>query len=180
MAATVKYAVPSGVHDDSVMSLALAVHAFHSSRGMILGLVDLMKHRARQIAEGVRDMFGELVAPKPEPVRKPKPLLVKQETRVEGFETWQRTGRAPACKACGNTSTRFNELREVSCNQCHSIDGVPPPPVAENGLCWVPDCGLPLRQIANVWYCMNHGQAPILQSVPRGATFRDLKRSRCG
>ena len=179
--ATVKYAVPSGVHDDAVMSLALAVHGWHESRGTVLGLVALLKNRAKQIADGVREnVFGELIAPKPKPVRVPKPVLVKQETRVEGFETWQKTGRAPACKACGNTSTRFNELRQVFCNQCAAIDGVACAPVRSDGLCWIPDCGLKMRQVSGVWYCMNHGQAPLTQSVPRGATFRDLKRSRCG
>ena len=52
---SVRYAAPTNQNDDAVMSLALAVHGWRKSRGALLGLVDLLKRRAEQIAEGVRD-----------------------------------------------------------------------------------------------------------------------------
>lgn len=171
---------PPGSHDDvanAVAGVLCQVLAWNVTGQ--LGLVDLIKRRAKEISEGIRDWTGELVRPKPEPIRIPKPIIAaKQETRVAGFELWQRTGRAPACKACGNGATRFNELRQVSCNQCHAVDGVPPAPVPANGLCWVPDCGLKLQWSGGVQRCMNHGQVPRTANPPRGATFAELRRGR--
>jgi hypothetical protein len=175
----VKYSVPSGVNDDSVMSLALAVHGFHASRGALLGLVAMLKNRARQIAEGVRDAFGELTQPKPKPARVLKAIEQAKQVRVDGFEEWQRTGRAPACKVCGSSATRFNERREVFCNQCHAVNGRAPVPVVQEGMCPVADCGLTMRMVSGSWYCQNHGQQ-LAASVPRGATFAEINRSRGG
>lgn len=174
--AQVKYSVPSGVNDDAVMSLALAVHGFHSSRGMVLGLIAMLKNRAREISDGIRDTWGELTQPKPKPVRILKAMEQAKQTRVDGFEEWQRTGRAPACKACGNSSTRFNERRQAHCNQCGAVNGLAPVRI-QNNVCPVEGCGLVMRQIANEWYCQNHGQVKQ-ESVTRGATFRDLQASR--
>jgi hypothetical protein len=177
---TVRYSVPGSMNDDSVISLALAVHGWHSSRGALLGLVALLKNRAKQIAEGVRDTFGELVnrpAPKPIVIRKPVEAL-KVEARSEGFLEWQRTGRAPVCKACGNSSTRFNELRQVFCNQCHAVDGVVPVRVGADGLC--PKCGLVMRSVSGSWYCQNDGQLvqPDARYPVNGAKWSDVPRGR--
>lgn len=121
-----KYAVPANCHDDALFSLALATHAYRASRGWVLGLLDLLKRTAKEIGEGLRDRFGNLIhppAPKVIPVAVAKPV----ETRVDNFRTWLDTGKAPVCLACGSTATTYNELRKVRCNQCQAVDGAPRP-----------------------------------------------------
>jgi len=116
---TVRYAVPANMHDDAVMSLALATRAFRASRGMVLGVLDFFKRLVRDVRDGIRDAYGELIH-KPEPPSKPVPIVVeaKTETRVEGLKAWLEGGRAPACAACGSKSTIFIAGPRVHCNQC--------------------------------------------------------------
>lgn len=121
-----KYTAPG--HDDTVFSLALAVHAFRQSRGWVYGVLDAARRIIADIAAGIRDRYGELVH-KPSPVVPvlqpvavaPKPI----ETKVDGFRIWLDTGKAPACSACGSTATTYNEQRLVRCNQCACVDGLP-------------------------------------------------------
>lgn len=154
-----------GAHDDLANSCAGALCRVleEGSKGT-LGLVVYFK----EMFSGKRKIprsFEEAKSSKP------------TETRVEGFLEWQRTGRAPACKACGNSSTVYNELRQVRCNQCGAIDGVPLVTVADG---WCPKCGLAMRNISGSWYCQNDGHVPVSASVQHGTTFAVLNRSRGG
>ena len=186
---TTKYQAPG--HDDTTMSLALAVHAYRSNRGMVFGLIDLLKRRAKDIAEGIRDKFGELIhKPESEPIKivpfrkpePPKPVVVQENP----FETWQRTSKSPPCPACKSTATTYIAGPKLHCNNCGADEGVvPAPKPAANGTCPVVGedgkvCGLKLNTTGGVQYCQNHGQLAEDNPVPRGATFKDLKRSPYG
>jgi hypothetical protein len=122
---SIKYAVPSGSHDDALFSLALATHIYRGARGAILGVLELMKRHAKEIVEGIRDAFGELIhkpAPKPMPVLVPKPLTV---ARAEP----KREANAPCpAKDCGSTATVWrgdgNGRPMLHCNQCGADDGI--------------------------------------------------------
>ena len=180
---TIRYSVPNAMHDDCAFSLALAVHAYRSARGTVLGLLELLKRRAKEIVEGIRDKFGDLIN-KPEP--KPVPVLKQakpvEPAQVDNFQNWLRTHRAPACAACGNTATTFNELRKVFCNQCHAVDGVQPAkPIADaDGRCLVEGCGLKLVMSGGMLRCQNHGQPANQAAVVVGMSFAQLKRRRTG
>jgi len=138
---TIRYAVPNSMHDDCAFSLALATHAYRASRGAVLGMLDLLVRRAKQIAEGIRDKFGELIRkPEPKPILIPKPAA-KAETRVEGFQLWLKTGQSPACTACGFLCTTYDSARKVRCNQCGAVDGELPKTAT---IC---DCGNFLPQV---------------------------------
>jgi hypothetical protein len=170
---TIRYAVPNSMHDDCAFSLALATHAYRASRGAVLGMLDLLIRRAKQIAEGIRDKFGELVNPKPEPkpIVIPKPAA-KVATCVEGFQLWLKNGQAPACTACGATCTTFNSSRKVFCNQCHAVDGKLPE------VATICECGNFLPQvIPSGVRCGNCGwQSPT--PVIIGATFAQYNKRR--
>jgi hypothetical protein len=129
---TMRYGAPSSMHDDTVMSLALAVHGWRASRGAVLGVIDLFKRRAKEIAQGIRDAFGELIhkhQPKPVPVLARKPAITEL----------QAPARKPndPCPACGATCTyvRGNGDRRavLHCNQCGAEDGVKPGPSERPG-----------------------------------------------
>jgi hypothetical protein len=183
--AVTRYAVPSGVNDDAVMSLALAVHGFHSSRGALLGLVALLKNRAQQIAEGVRDAWGELVHPKPQPVLKPRILAVPtvEDVKAESFKKWQgrtREQAGPPCPACGSQATSYINGPRLRCNQCSAIDGVLPPKPIVADMCPVEGCNLKMTWTGGVLYCQQHGQ-PTGQDARwpvNGATFAQAEARR--
>jgi len=164
---TAKYAAPG--HDDCVMSLALAVHGFRAARGWVLGLLDLLKRKAKEVINGVRDSFGELVH-KPEPkVVAERPETIAKPAVLDNFAIWLKTNRAPACPLCKSTATTFNEQRKVRCNQCQSVDGVPlPKPV---GAC----CGNFLPQMIGGGgvRCGNCGAQSPLQGVAVGVSRSD-------
>jgi hypothetical protein len=163
---TAKYMAPG--HDDTVFSLALAVHGFRQSRGAILGLVDLLKRRAKEIAEGIRDWAGELIL---KPQLKPVAIQARtqKETRVDNYAASKKAN--DPCLNCQSTSTVVQSngtggLR-LHCNQCSADDGaLPPKPVVE-GICPVPGCGVKLQTRGGFPWCMNHGQLTF-PSVERG------------
>ncbi len=120
---TIKYAVPSNCHDDCLFSLALATHAYRASRGWVLGLLELLKRRAKDIAEGIRDVVGELLI-KPEPkVVQARPESIAKPVVLDNFEVWQRTHKTPPCAACGSPVTVYIAGKKLHCNQCGSDDG---------------------------------------------------------
>src|SRR6266851_1974291 len=165
---SIKYAVPAGSHDDALFSLALATHAYRASRGWILGLLDLLKRKAQQIVEGVRDAYGELVY-KPEPkVVQVRPETIAKPVVLGNFAIWLKTQKAPPCPLCKSTATTYNELRKIRCNQCQAIDGVPlPKPV---GAC----CGNFLPQMVSGFIrCGNCGQQFGQGAVTVGVSRRD-------
>jgi predicted phage terminase large subunit-like protein len=90
-----------------------------------LGLLDWARKCAKEIAAGVRNEFGQLLR---KPERKPEAAPAAEAnaiTRVDNFEIWLRTHRAPPCPACGNPSTVYRSRDELLCNQCgkSSING---------------------------------------------------------
>ena len=174
---SVRYSVPNGQHDDAVMSLALAAHAFRESRGAILGFVELLKKRAKEIADGVRNFVGELIhKPKPEFLPAPKPApLTQKETVVNNFKRWVEEGSAPACPACGATCTIYIAGMHILCNQCACVDGQP---VRSEITVGVNCCGNPLLQtISNSTRCGNCGQQSNMPAAT-GFSFAHLRQSR--
>jgi hypothetical protein len=111
-------------HDDLANSVAGAlceVLAWNVTGS--LGVLDWAKKIAKDVAIGLRDMYGQLInppAPKAISVAVAKPV----EMRVDNFRTWLDTSKAPPCPACGATCTVYNELRKIRCNQCQAVDGV--------------------------------------------------------
>ncbi len=167
---TIRYMAPANMHDDCVMSLALCVHGWRQSRGLVLGLLDLLKRTAKEIREGLRDFAGNLLHPAPKPVLARRPVETKPApVVVDNFAIWLKTNRAPACPACASTATTFNELRKIRCNQCQAVDGVSvPKPV---GQC----CGTFLPQVVSGSVrCGNCGA----QSPPRGVVTVTVGMSR--
>ncbi|MGB2637782.1 MAG: hypothetical protein WAN32_02415 [Candidatus Acidiferrum sp.] len=123
-----KYEAPG--HDDTVFSLALAVHGFRQNRGLVFGVLDYGKRMLAEVAAGIRDRFGELIH-KPEPVIvRTVPVAAKPvQTRVDNFRAWMQGAKAPACPACKSAATTY--LGSVlHCNQCgqDSVDGEPDAP----------------------------------------------------
>ncbi|HEY2545767.1 MAG TPA: hypothetical protein VGI46_06870 [Candidatus Acidoferrum sp.] len=133
---TIRYSVPSGSHDDCIFALALAVRAFRQNKGAILGLLDLLKKTAKQIGEGIRDAYGELIH-KPEPKARPVlvrgPVEAKPPVVVDNFKVWQATHKAPPCPACHATCTTYNAARKILCNQCGCVDGQTPTATTQCG-----------------------------------------------
>jgi hypothetical protein len=165
---TAKYMAPG--HDDTVFSLALAVHAYRDARGLVLGLVDLLKRRAKEIADGIRDAWGELIH-KPEP--KPVAIQVRaqKETRVEGKKRWEE--KVPPCPNpdCKSTCTAWHSDGKggvmVHCRQCGRDDGKDPGPNLAD-TCPVEGCGIKLQLVPGGGVrCMNHGQLTF-PSLERG------------
>jgi hypothetical protein len=156
---TAKYMAPG--HDDTTFSLALAVHAYRSARGLVLGMLDFLKRRAKEIAEGVRDLYGELIHPEPKPAPVPVPVRVQKETRVEGKVRWQE--KVPPCPACKSECTAWHADGRgglmVHCRQCGRDDGKDPGPNLAD-TCPVPDCGIKLQTRGGNRWCQNHGIFP--------------------
>jgi hypothetical protein len=163
---SIRYAVPSGSHDDALFSLALATHVYRASRGAVLGLLALLKRKAKEISEGIRDTFGELVhKPAPKLVAVAQKPAAAKPVVVDNFAVWLKTNKAPACPACGNTSTTYNAARKIFCNQCHAVNGELPQTAT---IC---DCGNFLPQfVAGVTRCGNCGwqsAAPAVAGMSR-------------
>jgi hypothetical protein len=167
---SIRYAVPNGLNDDALFSLALATHLYRASRGFVLGLIDFFKRAAREIVEGIRRPDGELVD-KPVP-RLPPPVVPPKPKVVDNFAEWLITNRAPACKACGSQATTYHADRKVFCNQCHAIDGVPP---EQSKQC----CANYLPQVtAGGIKCGNCGHQQANNAAVIGMSRRDYGRNR--
>ncbi len=103
---SIKYSAPPNATDDCVFALALAVHAWHSERSAVLGMVLLMQRRAEEIAEGVRDFFSELIH-KPQP--KPLPQVVAKAAIIRSEGPPKKTN--DPCPNCKSTSTVWMSSR---------------------------------------------------------------------
>ena len=116
-----------GAHDDLSNSCAGALcRALEESSKGILGMSLLFEKYTREISQGIRNAYGELIhkpAPKAVVIRNPV-----EDAKASSFQTWQ--GRTlnqpgPPCPARKLTCTTYNELKQIRCNQCGAIDGVP-------------------------------------------------------
>ena len=148
------------------------MHAFRANRGAVFGVLEFIKRKAREIAEGIRDRFGELInkpAPKPVPVQqKSKPA----QTRDDGFQKWLAERKAPPCLMCKSTTTiyvggQFGPV--IHCNSCGSTDGVPPAPPM--GTCC--ENFLP-QMVSGQIRCGNCGKQSGGTPAIVGATFKQL------
>lgn len=179
---SIKYAVPAGLHDDALFSLALATHAFRGAKGAVLGVLEFARRVGKDILAGIRDAFGELVnkpAPPPKPAVEPQPAAI---TQINNFE--QMVAAKP--KACPNCGSSAMVLLSVSggchCNQCaanFAFDGT---------ITWKPDekiigvncCSNPIpHRIANLTVCASCGKTtppPRMVSV----SFKQLRNLRGG
>ena len=179
---SIKYAVPSGSHDDALFSLALATHVYRASRGWVLGMLDLLKRQAKQIAEGVRNAVGELIH-KPAPTPRPVAVIVPKDVqaaqaRVEGYERLkQKPELCPVCniKAVGQHPDGFFK---TLCRQCGSVNGQPVPKPIIEGVCPAEGCDLKLVVSGGVLRCQNHGQVPTAGNPPNGMTFAQYNNRR--
>ena len=159
---TIRYEAPAGSHDDCVMALALAVHGWRASRGMILGMIEFVKTVAKEIAEGIRDTFGNLInlpAPKTKvivfPVRKE---VEAAQARVEGYE---RLREKPAlCPVCNVVAVGIHPDGHFKtlCLQCSAVDGKLPVKPREGDICPADGCGLKMTWSGGILRCQNHGQ----------------------
>jgi hypothetical protein len=173
---SIKYEVPSGSHDDALFSLALATHLYRKSRGLVLGLLDMLKRRAKEIAEGIRDRFGELIhKPAPKPVMavtRPKP---PEETRFEGYARLREKPEfCPICQTKNKGQHPDGHFKTL-CRQCGAVDDVLPLNPADPNLCPEEGCGLKLTLTGGIRYCQNHGQAPSARPAVVGMTFAQYK-----
>jgi hypothetical protein len=174
---------PPGSHDDVANAVAGAlcqVLAWNVTGQ--LGLMLFMQRRAKEIAEGIRDAFGELIH---QPAPKPKPILTREDSkpvqaRVEGFAEWLRKGKAPSCPLCQSSATVYINGPRLLCNQCGATDGVLPAPQIIDGRCPVPGCGLKMSWSGGVLRCCNHGQPPGHDTrwPVNGASFAQYKAGR--
>lgn len=164
---------PPGSHDDVSNAVAGAlcqVLAWNISGQ--LGLTEMFKKHAREISQGIRDAWGELVH-KPQP----KAVVIRnpvEDAKARSFKTWQGSTRnqpGPPCPApgCGSTATTYNELRQIRCNQCGRTNGKElPTPV---GSC----CGDFLPQtVSGQVRCGNCGWQSGAASAA-GMTFAQLR-----
>jgi hypothetical protein len=168
---------PGHGHDDLSNSVAGAVCKVLESLSLgQYGVLDLARKYMSDIAANIRDEFGELLRkPEPQPTAaEAKPA----ETRVDNFEIWLRTHRAPPCPACENPSTVYRSRDELLCNQCGAVNGIPRPKPIENDLC--PKCGLKMHWSGGGLYCQNDGQPPATELVgPRvGFAYLNARRNR--
>jgi predicted phage terminase large subunit-like protein len=154
-------AFPVVRHDDDVDAMTQFLNWRRGRNQGELGVLELMKRRAKEIAEGIRDAFGELIR-KPRPEAQPEAGEEPQQTRVDGFAVWLRTHRAPKCRACGNASTNYISRTRYRCNQCGAISddatGQVTAPPQENLIIGVNCCGDAKANVAA-------GNKPLVQTV---------------
>jgi hypothetical protein len=177
---SIKYAVPAGLHDDALFSLALATHAFRGAKGAVLGLLEFAKKIGRDIAAGIRDTFGELVN-KPVPQSMPGPAVKAKPvvTQVNNYQE-QLAAMAKTCPNCASTAVQLlGSPGNVHCCQCGSdfnLAGEITRNPVETIIVGVNCCSNPLPQsIAGSTRCVSCGS----QTAPprlAAATFKDLRR----
>jgi predicted phage terminase large subunit-like protein len=169
---------PGGLYDDCVDAISQALNKLRDSSGGILGMLDLLKRRTKEIAEGIRDAVGNLIHPqKPKPVAVLVPKDVQAaQARVEGYE---RLKEKPAkCEVCGIEAVGQHPdgFFKTLCKQCGAVNGVAPPKPIDGNKC--PECDLPLVMSGGVLRCQNHGQLPTAGNPPNGMTFAQYNASR--
>jgi|GEM_PF-4506777 len=106
---TIRYAVPANMHDDTVMSLALAVHGWKASGSHVFGLLDWF----RGIAQGILTPDGEPKTPAPVKVEAPAPITPPAPSMFTG-------AAPPPCPECKATCIQMCSGR-LRCSQCGAM-----------------------------------------------------------
>jgi len=118
---------PGGLFDDCVDAISQALNRMRGSAGE-LGVLAWFKQQAKEIGEGIRNVFGQLIhkpEPKPTVTADAKPTTVT----VEGWKKWVEKGQAPPCPHpdCKNPCTFLQRdalgQMHIHCRQCARVDG---------------------------------------------------------
>ena len=152
---SVKYTVPSGCHDDCIFGLALATHAFRQAKGSVLGWLDWLKRKAKEIASGVADQFGVRKDKPAESIPAPVAVVVKKDVAL-------------VCPKCGNGAVA-QAAKGYRCNQCGCCfdkDYVIEPDVVRPGFnC----CAAPLLQtVSGIVRCANCAAQTAVNPIAAG------------
>ena len=125
-----------------------------------LGVLDWIKNTAKEIAEGIRDTFGNLInLPAPKVVVFPGRKEVEiAQARVEGYERLkEKPELCPLCNVVAvgiHPDGHFKKL----CKQCGAVDGKMPVKPLEGNICPAEGCGVKMNWSGGVLRCQNHGQ----------------------
>lgn len=114
---TAKYEAPG--HDDTTISLALAVHGFRGARGAILGYIVWLQRHAKDLSDGIRDKFGELIH-KPSPAPKPA-APAAAAPQLPQASSKPAPELLPFCSVCKNVRlVKIGSMpgRDLHCNTC--------------------------------------------------------------
>jgi predicted phage terminase large subunit-like protein len=154
-------AFPGVRFDDDVDSLSQFIN-WRRTRNFSYGVLDRGKRILREIADGIRDAWGELIS-KPQP----KPVAVQaraqKEARMEGKKRWEE--KVPPCPNpdCKSTCTAWHSDGKggvmIHCRQCGRDDGKDPGPNLAD-TCPVEGCGIKLQTRGGNRWCQNHGIFP--------------------
>ena len=156
------------MHDDAHSRWPSRRMVSAHARGAVLGMLDYWQAMQTDIAEGIRDRFGELINPKPEP----KPILIprpaaKVATRVEGFALWLKTGQAPACTACGaHAQPTIQRARFGAISVARWMASFLLHPLAVGDICPADGCGLKLV-MSGALRCKITDRSHSLRASPR-------------
>jgi predicted phage terminase large subunit-like protein len=167
---------PAVKHDDDVDALSQFIN-WRRGRNQAFGVLDWGKRVAQDVADGIRDLYGELIHPKPKPELPPAPKPV--QARVDGYGLAQKLARPGPCPNCQSKATvRLGAPGNIHCNQC-SCDFSLAGEVVNRPVSTECGCGNPLVvSLSGRKHCNSCGwDSPVSPAQPtNGATFRQLKR----
>ena len=175
-------AFPGVRFDDDIDAASMFIN-WRRTRNLAYGVLDLGKRVLREIADGIRDAWGELIhkpAPKPVAVQ----ARAQKEMRVEGKKRWEE--KVPPCPHCKSTCTAWHSDGKgsvmVHCRQCGRDDGKDPGPNLGD-TCPVPGCCIKLQTRGGNRWCQNHGIFPehrLEDPVPPPGVSRRAHFARLG
>lgn len=177
---------PSGAHDDQVDSATMALRYLRerSYRGGTGAVVQWLQKHAQEMAEGVRDRWGELIhKPERKLIATAPPQLPAPQTAVRTAAPAKKQSGDP-CPNCKSKSTILMSSRipgqvMLHCNQCSSDDGELP--AATDDYCpHYPDKKHILVMTGGAMRCNGCTFTPDLRAVQafNGARFSDLNARR--
>jgi predicted phage terminase large subunit-like protein len=115
-------AFPGTKNDDDVDAASQFIN-WRRTRNMAYGVLDYFRRTVRDIRDGVRDAFGQLLH-KPEPKPQPAPNAAQPSGLVtrDQWREWCDSHRAPACPKCQSPCTVWHADGHgglvLHCNQC--------------------------------------------------------------
>lgn len=131
---SVKYSAPSNMHDDCVMSLALAVHGWKAAAQRELGVLGWLK----AIDKGIYTPDGSSKT-LPVELQVTKQSILKFEAEVRGLRSTLPEDRGAwtvteMCSNCKGPAVRLGGVG-VRCNNCGHVDasGLPKPYIRNRG-----------------------------------------------